>query len=83
MRIVADFEGLQAMGFEVGSRPDLPNLPRGDPSIFGHQANAPVSGLLGDALGRQRENFVDFSGPSLSGWPLRGKSFSPSIPASR
>jgi hypothetical protein len=65
MRIVADFKGFQAMGFEVGSRPDLPNLPRSDPGIFGHQANAPVSGLLGDAVGRQRENFVEFVRPKL------------------
>ena len=65
MGIIADLEGLQAMGFEVRSRPELSNLPRGDPSIFGHQANAPVSGLFGNTLDRQRENFVDFFRPKL------------------
>lgn len=72
MRIIADLEGLQAMGFEVGSRPDLPNPPRGSTSIFGHQANAPVSGLLGDALGHQRKSFVDFFRPKLE-WPTAAR----------
>lgn len=70
-------EGLQTTGFEAGSSLDLPNLPRGDSSIFGHQTNIPVSGHLGSAHGRQGENFGDFSDPSLSSWPAAWQIFQP------
>ena len=65
MRIVADFEGVKTMGFEVGSGPDLPNLPRGNPRILGHQTDAPVSGLLGYTPGSQCQDFIDFIGPKF------------------
>ena len=62
MRIVADFEGLQTMGLEVGSGP---NLQRGNPRILGHQTDAPVSGFLGYTPGGQCQDFVDFIGPKF------------------
>ncbi|MNN28098.1 hypothetical protein D3C81_1416560 [compost metagenome] len=49
-RIVTDFECLQPVRLEVGSGPDLSNLPRADLRIFGHQANTPVCCLTRDTL---------------------------------
>ena len=65
MGIVADFKGLQTMGFEVGSSPDLTHLPGGDPRILGHQANTPVSRLLGYSPGSQCEDLADFFSPDF------------------
>lgn len=53
------------MGFEVGSGPDLPHLPRGDTRIPGHQTDAPVNGFLADTPGGQCQDFVDFFGPKF------------------
>lgn len=60
MRVVADLERLQTIRLEVGSGPDLTNLPSRDGSIFGHQPDAPMRCLTGYTTGRQREDFVDF-----------------------
>ena len=59
MWVVADLEGLQPVGLEVGSGPYLGDLPDGNAHVFGHQAQAPVSRLTRYTLGRQGEDFLN------------------------
>ena len=66
MRIVADLERLQTMGFKVGSGPDLSHLPSRNGGIFGHQAHTPMRRLTRHALGCQRKNFLHFLSAELA-----------------
>ncbi|MCY1531917.1 hypothetical protein D9M68_671570 [compost metagenome] len=59
VRVVADLEGFQPVGLEVGGCPHLGDLPDGDPGVLGHQPQAPVGGLTGYPLGRQAQDFLD------------------------
>ena len=81
--IVADFKGLQTMGFEVGSSPDLTHLPGGDPRILSHQANTSVSRLLGYSPGSQCEDLADFFSPDFERLTTTLQVAQPSTPASR
>ena len=68
-RIVADLESLESVWFEIRRRPNLADLPLGNPGILGHQADAPMRRFFRNALGSEVEHLlgdglVDLRGPS-------------------
>lgn len=81
MRVVADLEGFQSVGLEIGGGPYLGDLPDGNAHVFGHQPQASMGRLTRHTLGRQGQNFLDFRLVELA-WMSATREIAQSIEAS-
>ncbi len=60
MWVIAELEGFQSVGLEIGGRSCVNDLPDGNARVFGHQSYAPVSRLTRYTVGRQGQDFLNF-----------------------